>query len=324
MTDKKIMITDYDWPDVEIEKRIISEAGYELIISDCETEEEIIAEAADKNVGSLIVQYAPVTEKVFANLSELQGIVRYGIGYDVFDIEAATNYGICAMNVENYCEEEVANHTLSLMLAMNRKLLQLDSQVKKGDWDVHAVGDMERFSQKTVGLFGFGDIARKVAERLDCFEAEILFYDPYIDSKYNNARKVNFKDLITQSDIISIHSPLTDETESKMAREEFTSMKNSAFIINTARGPIIDENSLIDSLKKNEIAGAALDVLEEEPIEKDNPLKKMENVILTPHAGWHSSQAMKELKTRTAEQAVAVLEGEKPEFLINVEAWENQ
>jgi len=296
-----------------------------LLTAQCRTPEEIISAAEGKDIKVLIVQYAPITEKVFENLPSLKAVVRYGIGYDVFDIEAATKHGVCAMNVENYCEEEVATHAMSLILALNRKIIQLNEQVKEGKWDVFLVGDVRKISQSTLGLIGFGKIAQKVAKRIAAFGADVLVYDPYIDDKlvsqFKNTSKTNLKFVLEKSDFISIHTPLTEETEHMIGADQFRSMKDSACVINTSRGPIIDEKALIESLKNGEIAGAALDVLEEEPISKDSSLKEFDNVILTPHASWYSNEAIKKLKSKVANQAIDVLQGNKPEFLINEEVW---
>jgi len=296
-----------------------------LLTAQCRTPEEIISAAEGKDIKVLIVQYAPITEKVFENLPSLKAVVRYGIGYDVFDIEAATKHGVCAMNVENYCEEEVATHAMSLILALNRKIIQLNEQVKEGKWDVFLVGDVRKISQSTLGLIGFGKIAQKVAKRIAAFGADVLVYDPYIDDKlvsqFKNTSRTNLKFVLEKSDFISIHTPLTEETEHMIGADQFRSMKDSACVINTSRGPIIDEKALIESLKNGEIAGAALDVLEEEPISKDSSLKEFDNVILTPHASWYSNEAIKKLKSKVANQAIDVLQGNKPEFLINEEVW---
>ena len=296
-----------------------------MLTAQCRTPEEIISAAEGKDIKVLIVQYAPITEKVFENLPSLKAVVRYGIGYDVFDIEAATKHGVCAMNVENYCEEEVATHAMSLILALNRKIIQLNEQVKEGKWDVFLVGDVRKISQSTLGLIGFGKIAQKVAKRIAAFGADVLVYDPYIDDKlvsqFKNTSRTNLKFVLEKSDFISIHTPLTEETEHMIGADQFRSMKDSACVINTSRGSIINEKALIDSLKNEEIAGAALDVLEEEPIPKDSSLKEFDNVILTPHASWYSNEAIKKLKSKVANQAIDVLQGNKPEFLINEEVW---
>ena len=296
-----------------------------MLTAQCRTPEEIISAAKGKDIEALIVQYAPITEKVFENLPSLRAVVRYGIGYDVFDIEAATRHGVCAMNVENYCEEEVATHTISLILALNRKIIKLNEHVKEGRWDVFLVGDVRKISQNTIGLIGFGKIAQKVAKRILAFETDVLVYDPYVDDKivsqFKNTGKTSLQVVLEESDFISIHTPLTEETEHMIGAEQFQIMKDSACVINTSRGSIINEKALIDSLKNEEIAGAALDVLEEEPIPKDSSLKEFDNVILTPHASWYSNEAIKKLKSKVANQAIDVLQGNKPEFLINEEVW---
>jgi len=313
-----VVVTDYDYPDLHIEKRIITEAGGILIPAQCRREEEVIQKAKDAH--GLLTQYAPISRKVIEALRQCRVIARYGIGVDNIDISAATQRKIVVVNVPSYCEEEVASHTLALILACARKIFLFNQAVRKGTWDWKLERPIVRLSEQKLGLIAFGKIAKMVARKARAFGFSLMGFDPYVSDKEfaaEGVRKVELDYLLKNSDIISVHAPLTQETRHMLGREEFKKMKNSSFLVNTSRGAIVDEKALHEALKEGQIAGAALDVLEEEPPAKDRPLLKLDNVIFTPHAAWYSESSLKELRTKAATDLVRVLEGKTPQGLVN-------
>jgi len=314
----KVLVTDYEYETLEYEKKVLAKIDAELLEAQCKTEEEVIKKA--QGVDGLLVQYAPIGRKVFEALPQLKVVARYGIGVDVVDLEAATEYGVSVVNVPDYCEDEVSDHAFALLMACARKITLLNNNVKNGNWDFNICKPIYRLRGKKLGIVGFGKIPRKLAEKAKPFGFEIIAYDPFVDKSVENEygiKLVELDELMKLSDFISVHVPLNKNTEHIIGEKELLLMKESSFIINTSRGAVIDEKALIEILKENKIAGAALDVVEQEPIEKDNHLLNMENVIITPHVSWYSEEALVELKTKAAQEIVEVLIGNKPERLVN-------
>ena len=313
-----VVVTDYDYPDLDIERRIITEAGGTLIPAQCRSEEEVIQKAKDAH--GLLTQYAPISRKVIEALSQCRVIARYGIGVDNIDISAATQRKIVVVNVPSYCEEEVANHTLALILACVRKIFLFNQAIRKGNWDWKLGRPIVRLSEQKLGLIAFGKIAKMVARKARAFGFSLMGFDPYVsDEEFaaERVRKVDLDYLLKNSDIICVHAPLTQETRHMLGREEFKKMKSSSFLVNTSRGAVVDEKALYEALRGGQIAGAALDVLEEEPPGKDSPLLKLDNVIFTPHVAWYSESSLKELRAKAATDLVRVLEGKTPQGFVN-------
>ena len=313
-----VVVTDYDYPDLDIERRIITEAGGTLIPAQCRSEEEVIQKAKDAH--GLLTQYAPISRKVIEALSQCRVIARYGIGVDNIDISAATQRKIVVVNVPSYCEEEVANHTLALILACVRKIFLFNQAIRKGNWDWKLGRPIVRLSEQKLGLIAFGKIAKMVARKARAFGFSLMGFDPYVsDEEFaaEGVRKVDLDYLLKNSDIICVHAPLTQETRHMLGREEFKKMKSSSFLVNTSRGAVVDEKALYEALREGQIAGAALDVLEEEPPGKDSPLLKLDNVIFTPHVAWYSESSLKELRAKAATDLVRVLEGKTPQGFVN-------
>jgi len=280
----KVVITEAEYKSFDLEKEELNKVDAEVIVGQCKTEDEIIQIAKDAD--GLIVQYASITRYVIESLEKCKVIARYGIGVDSIDVEAATEYGIRVVNVQEYCLNEVSDHTMALALACVRKVVMLDDAVKKGIWNFKISAPIFRLKNMKLGLVGFGNIARMVSLKAQAFGLNVVAYDPYIPSSVMNkinVKKVNLDDLLKEADIISLHLPLTKETKYMFAEKEFKLMKNIAFIINTGRGPLIKEKDLYRALKEKWIAGAALDVTEKEPIDPNNNLLKLDNIIITPH-----------------------------------------
>ena len=313
------VITDCEFASFDPERRELAGVA-EVRKYSCRSEEQVIEAAAEAD--ALLVQYAPITRRVIDSLKKCRVIGRYGIGVDMIDVEAATQRRIPVVNVPEYCVEEVSDHTLALMLAAVRKILLLHGSTAEGRWDFSVAAPLPRIRDLTVGLLALGKIARRVAEKLRGFGCAIIAHDPFADPQAAavlGVQLVDLKTLLERSDIISIHAPLTKETRHLFDREAFRRMKRSAWIVNTSRGGLIDESDLNLALDQELIAGAALDVLEEEPVSKNNPLVGRKNVLLTPHSAFYSAASLLDLQILTARGVAQVLRGEKPDYLVNRE-----
>ena len=314
----KIVITDCDHPSVEIERTILCEIDAEFILESCRTEDDVIASAADAD--GIINQYAPITKRVIESLKRCKVITRYGVGVDNIDVEAATEHHIIVANVPDYCVDEVSTHAITLMLVCARGITLLDRKVRDEKWDFTLAKPLFRTQGKTLGLFGFGKIAKMVAQKASGFGFKIIAYDPYISKVNGGINLVEFSQLLSDSDFLSIHVPLTVETKRSFSENELRNMKKTAFLVNTSRGPIVDEKALYMALKEKWIAGAALDVMEKEPPDWGNPLLTLNNLTITPHISFYSEESYVELKTKAAESVLSVLKGELPKTLVNPKA----
>lgn len=315
----KVLLTDYEFEDLEYEEEVFASSGLDIdfIKAQCKTEEEVIEQA--KDVDAILNQYAPVSRRVIESLDNTKIISRYGVGINTIDLEAAKIKGITVANVPDYGMEEVSNHALALLLSWARKVTLLNNEVKKGNWDFKACVPIHRFDKQTVGVLGFGRIPRRFIEKVKPLGFKTAAYDPFVsaeDMAVVGVQKMELENIIREADYLSVHVPLIDDTFHLLNEERFSQMKKNAIIINTARGPIIDEKALVEALEKGIIAGAALDVTEEEPISKNSPLLKMDNVIITPHSAWYSEEAMIELRQKAARNIVHVLSGEKTPYAL--------
>lgn len=257
----------------------------------------------------------PTPAELIEAFDSLEVIAIYGIGTDHVDLEAATEHGIQVINVPDAYVEDVSSHALALILASTRRLLQYDRQVKNGEWDWSGVGEIHRLRSETLGLIGFGDIPRRLTEKIGPFDPGILTYDPYVDpdtAREYGVESVGFEDLLDRSTVVSLHAPLTPETRDILDRDAFQRLDSASLVVNTARGALIDEDALLAALENEEIRGAALDVLREEPPDESHPLLDREDVILTPHAGWYTVEAKRDAREKAARDARRVLNGEKP------------
>ena len=294
-----------------------------VVLDKLEGEEELIEKARDAD--GLIVVDSPVNRRVMAAMKRLKVVLRTGVGVDVIDVDAATELGVAVISVPDLWIREVANHALALLLACNRKLRLLDNAVRSGDWLPIIPPPVGSLHGETLGLVGLGRIGGALARRAAAMEMSILAHDPYLPASVFDelgVESVSFDDLLGRSDYVSIHSPRTDETSHLFGEEAFTRMKPTAYLINTSRGPIIDEAALIEALQEGRIAGAGLDVLEKEPPDPDNPLLKMDNVVLTPHSSYYSDAAIAELPVRCGQEVARVLTGRRPINLVNPEVLE--
>ena len=316
--DKKVLITDYVWPDLDAEREILEAAGVELVVAPDGSEDTLAALAAD--VDAIMFCFASVTGKVLRSAPKCVVASRYGIGVDNVDIETATELGIVVTNVPDYCIDEVADHAIGMVLALNRRLAQHDQLVKKGGWaDLKLNQSMKRMREATLGIVGFGRIGRAVAARGSVFCGKVVAYDPLIETGtvIDGVECVSFDDLIRGSDFITVHVPLMPSTENLIGAAQLEAMKDDAIVVNCARGGLIDEMALAEALANGRIGGAGLDVLEPAPPADDHPLLAFDNVIITPHTAFFSQASTVELERRTAQEVVRVMNGERPENFIN-------
>ena len=310
-----VVITDCDHGSIEEEKDEFGQMGVELILAQVQKEEDLIRTC--KEADGLLNQYALLTRKVLENLPKCKVISRYGVGVDSVDLKAATDLGVIVANVPDYCVDEVANQTLSMILTLIRKTAFFDKKVKSGQWDFHLGIPIHRTQGKILGLIGCGKIGIEVAKRISSFGVKVIAYDPYIEKIHEGIELKDLDTVLKESDFISIHCPLNDSTRHLIGDREFKKMEKKPILINTSRGPIIDEKILIQALREGLISGAGLDVLEKEPPDSENPLLKMENVILSPHIGFYSEESIRELKRKTAKNVSDVLLGKWPSSGVN-------
>jgi len=314
----KVVITDCDHGSIEEEKREFGRIGAELILAQIKEEEDLIRVCKDAD--GLLNQYALLTRKVLEKLPECKVIGRYGVGIDSVDLRAATDLGIIVANVPDYCVDEVADQALSMILALIRKTVFFDQKAKSNQWDFRQGRPIHRIKGKTLGLIGSGRIGLEVAKRISAFGVRVITFDPYLQKTPEGIELMDFDTVLKESDFISIHCPLNESTRHLLGEKEFQKMQKKPLIINTSRGPIIDEVALIQALTKRQVSGAGLDVLEKEPPDPQNPLLKMENVIIAPHISFYSEESISELKWRTAENVSSVLLGKWPRSVVNQEA----
>ena len=271
---------------------------------------------------AVLVMQAPMNAQVMAAMENCKVVVRYGVGVDTLDLDSATQHDIVCAHVPDFCMEEVANHALMFILATVRKLIPQDRNVRKGNWrENFAFRPTQHLYGQTLGLVAFGNIAQAVAKRAKALSMRVIAYDPYADADVALKHEIelvgSLGELLEQSDIVSLHTPKTPETVHLMNNEAFEKMKPTAFLVNTARGPIVEEEALINALNNDLIAGAALDVFEEEPWIASSALREMDNVIFTPHSASYSDASFERLSQRVAQSAVHVLTGCWPRYVAN-------
>jgi len=313
----KVVITDCDHGSIEEEKKEFGRIAAELILAQIEEEEELIRVCTDAD--GLLNQYALLTRKVLETLPKCKVISRYGVGVDSVDLEAATDLGIIVANVPDYCTDEVANQTIAMILTLIRKTAFFDQKVKSGEWDFHLGIPIYRTKGKTLGLIGCGKIGLEVAKRISAFGVKVMTFDPYLEKAPEGIELKDFDSVLKESNFISVHCPLNNSTRHLIGEKEFRKMEKKPLLINTSRGPIIDEKALIHALREGILSGAGLDVLETEPPDSQNPLLRMENVVLSPHVGFYSEESISELKLRTAKNVADVLTGKWPDSVVNRE-----
>lgn len=315
----KVVITDYEYEDLRYEEKVLDSNEIELVKMQCKTEEEVIEACHDAD--GIINLYAPISSRVINSLTNCKVITRYGVGVDTIDLNSATENGICVGNVPDYGVDEVSDHALALIMSLLRKIAISNQIVKNGTWDANQTKPIRRLNTLTVGLVGFGNIPRRLATKVQALGLNVIVSDPFVSKEIaeeRNVSLVSLEQLCEQSDVISAHVPLNNATKGMIGKEQFGLMKKSVYLVNTARGPVVDENALLKALKNGTIAGAGLDVIETEPIQKDHPFLSMDNVILTPHMAGYSEESAVEMRSKTALGITDVLlRGQYPKYLVN-------
>lgn len=315
-----VAVSDSVFPNLNPARGVLSRIGAELLLAEASTPQAIMQVARDAD--ALLVTYAKVTAEMIGQMTRCRIIARFGIGVDNVDIAAATNASIVVTRVPDYCIDEVSDHTMALLLALARKIPFANSRAHAGRWEMPAVVPIHRLQGSVLGLVGFGRIPQLVAPKAKAFGLKVIGYDPFVSEetmKRAGVEKVDFCELVKVSDHISIHTPLVPETNHLFNADVFRRMKPTAHLINTARGAIVDEEALARALDQGHLAGAALDVLSQEP-PSTSPLFGRDSVILTPHMSFYSAESLVELQSKAAEEVVHVLTGEAPRHPLNPEA----
>ncbi len=321
---RSVLVTDYAWENLEPEREILSKVGADLVIAPSGQEEKLVELA--KEVDGILTCWSNVTAEVINVAKRCKVIGRYGIGVDNIAVEEATRAGIIVTNVPSYCVEEVSDHAMALLLSCARKISFYDRAIKKGRWDLQAGNKMFRLRGGILGLIGFGKIARAVVPKAKVFGLHVIVFDPYVCEK--DVRKygvvlTSFDKLLSSADFISVHVPLTKSTHKLLGEEAFRKMKNTAYVINTSRGGVIDTEALARAVRENWIGGAGLDVLSKEPPDINDALLSQENIVLTPHTAFCSVESLLDLQRTAANQVACVLRGEKPKYIVNLEVLDN-
>ncbi|MEV0272348.1 C-terminal binding protein [Hamadaea sp. NPDC050747] len=318
------MIADSDFGDVKIERAIVEDAGFRLTAHQCKSEQDVIA--AGQDADGILTQYAHIGATAMDNLPRLRVISRYGTGVDIVDVDQATRLGIQVTNAPNdWCADEVADHAIALWLTAARKIVQYDAATRHGEWRWQTGQPIWRLRGRVFGLLGYGAIARLIAARAQPFGVDVWACDPFVDAhqmRADRVRPVELDELISQSDYLTIQAPLTSQTRHLFNDTTLARMKPTAILVNTARGPIVEDSALDRALQRRVIAGAALDDLEEEPAKHrgwtpDNPLLRNPHVIVTPHAAYYSEESIQAIRTIAATEAVRVLSGLPPRSPVN-------
>jgi len=312
----KALITDHGFSSIDLERRVLESAGFTLEEAKpiCKTEDDIIARCKGADV--LMVQWAPITRRVMEALPAVRGYVRYGIGVDNIDVRSARELGRMVSNVPRYCLEEVSDHAVTLMLSLARRVPQDQAQIAQGKWGFTALLPIPAFSDLTLGLVGFGAIARKVSDKAKAFRFKQIAFDPFVPDQIfadHGVERVDQNTLLQTADIISLHCPLTDDTRHLINAESIAHMKPGVLLINTARGALVNEADLISALRAGKIIGAGLDVFEKEPLVADSPLRSMPNVIATSHVAAVSVRSLGLLQIQAGEAARDILLGKRPD-----------
>jgi D-3-phosphoglycerate dehydrogenase len=314
----RVLITDHGFPNLQHEQAVFAAAGDELVVAQCKTAGDVIA--ASQDADALLVQWAPVNADVIGALKRCRVIVRYGIGYDNVDVAAAKARGIPVCNVPDYGVHEVAEHAISLALALVRQLPQIDARLRAGTWKITPDRPVFSLRDATFATAGFGRIARAAHTIMRGFGAHRMASDPYVHAEVMAAegvRKVETAELLERADILSLHLPLTAESKHFLAERTLAQMKPTAVVVNTARGPLIDTMALAEALTAGRIGGAGVDVFEQEPLSDEHPLRRAPNTILTSHVAWYSESSIPRLQKLAAEEVVRALRGEPLKNQVN-------
>lgn len=321
----KVVVSDHDYPDLEVEKSILEPIGAEVIGAQCKSGGKALLKHV-KDADGILQQYAEIGEEVIKELDNCKVIARYGTGVDILDVKACHKYGITVTNVPYYCVDEVADHAITLALTLIRRIPMYVESVRNGKWHWSNSGlPIHDFSALTYGVIGFGKIGRNMLKKANALKFNTIAYDPYVDAFFMEemgVKKVEFDEIVRESDVLSIQVPLNNETFHIIGEKELQSMKKTAVLINTSRGPQVDNEALAKALEEGCIAAAALDDIEDEPAKKEhwnyrkNPLLKLENCLITPHSAYYSEESLLKARSTAAEEVKRVLTGEGARYIV--------
>ena len=320
----KAVITDYVWPNLDIETKILNDNNIEVVDCKNKNDQELMNELKDAD--AILFCFREVPAEFLEVSTKCKVASRYGIGVDNIDIKKCTELGIVVTNIPDYCLEEVSDHAIAMILSLNRRINDHSNMVKKGGWnDLNLNIPVQRLSESTLGIVGFGRIGRTIASRVSALGIKSVAFDPLLQPGkiIDNVEIVSFANLLKDSDFITVHVPLNEKTHHLFSENEFNQMKNNAILVNCARGGLIDENAASKALSKGQIGGVGLDVIEDTSNSPSSPLFNNENVIITPHTAFFSKASGEELQKRTAEEIVRVINNDKPENFINPEVLGN-
>lgn len=313
---RRVVVIDGGYGSYDIERRILEPHGAEVVLRPCDGDAAAVM-AAITDADGVLVRQSPVRREAIGQAPRLAAIARYGIGVDNVDLDAARERRIYVANVPDYGAEEVSDQAMALLLGVARRVAARDRAVRAGAWNVSRAELMYRVAGRTLGLIGYGRIARTFERKMRGFGVDrVLIYDPYA-TDVSGVERVDLDTLCSESDYISLHAPLTPQTAHLLDRERFARMKPTAIVVNTARGGLIDEAALIEALSAGRIFGAGIDVYETEPPSRDNPLFALDNVVVSDHTGWYSEESVAELQTKAAEEIARVFAGGKPRHWVN-------
>lgn len=312
----KVVITDAEYPDLTIEREILEAAGFQVAVAACRTPDDVIK--AGQGAVALLVQYAPITRQVFASLPALRIVSRYGVGVDNVDLDAARAHGVWVANVPDYGTVEVATHAVAMILSLVRHLPFYDRDVRSGKWHYLSTGPLRRPTTLTLGIVGLGAIGRLVAQLARDFFARVVGYDPYLPRERwpEGVVSVSLDELFRCSHVVSLHVPLTPETHHLVNADRLERMPPGSYLVNTSRGSVVDLDALLRALDSGRLAGAALDVLPQEPPPADHPVLRHPRVLLTPHAAFYSVESELELRRKAAQNIVSWYQVGRPVYFV--------
>jgi D-3-phosphoglycerate dehydrogenase len=317
----KIVITDCDHAGIEEEEAAAAGHGVELELRQCRTEDEVVS--AGEGADGLLVQYAPITDRVLAALPDLKAVGRYGVGVDTVDVEAASRHNVAVCNVPDYGTEDVSDHAVALAVTLSRGVMQLDRGVRLGRHDLAPVRPLHRFNTRVFGVVGLGLIGSATARKARGLGFHVIGHDPKQaagSTTSGGIEAVGLEELYARADIVSLHVPLDPRTHHLIDAAALSRFKDGSLLVNTCRGGVVDSNAVVDALRSGKLKGAGLDVFEQEPLASDHPLAGLENTVLTPHAAWYSEESYSELKRRTIENVIDFCAGRQPRNILNADA----